>query len=97
VDTSQKKQTNKQTKNKKQKQKQKTKTKNQTNQPTNQTNKQKNPYRIPKLQSTELKKVNKLKCTTEDASVREESNHKWEEREGPGRESGWGWGNGRER
>ena len=26
-------------------------------------------YRIPKIQSTELKKVNKLKCPSEDASV----------------------------
>ena len=32
------------------------------------TNKQK-PYRISKIQSTELKKVNKLKCPSEDASV----------------------------
>ena len=35
------------------------------------TNKQtnKNTYRIPKIESTELKKVNKLKCPSEDASV----------------------------
>ena len=26
-------------------------------------------YRIPKIQSTELKKVNKLKCPSEDASI----------------------------
>jgi hypothetical protein len=26
-------------------------------------------YRIPKIQTTELKKVNKLKCLSEDASV----------------------------
>jgi hypothetical protein len=26
-------------------------------------------YRIPKIQSTELKKANKLKCPSEDASV----------------------------
>jgi hypothetical protein len=26
-------------------------------------------YRIPKIQSTELKKVNKLKCPSEDSSV----------------------------
>jgi hypothetical protein len=26
-------------------------------------------YRIPKIQSTELKKLNKLKCPSEDASV----------------------------
>ena len=30
---------------------------------------QKKKYRIPKIQSTELKKVNKLKCPSEDASV----------------------------
>jgi hypothetical protein len=35
-----------------------------------QTNKQTNPsYRICKIQSTELKKVNKLKCPSEDTSV----------------------------
>jgi hypothetical protein len=34
-----------------------------------QTNKQKNTYRIPKIQSTELKKVIKLKCLREDTSV----------------------------
>jgi hypothetical protein len=33
-----------------------------------QTNKQ-TPYRIPKILSTELKKLNKLKCPIEDASV----------------------------
>jgi hypothetical protein len=31
--------------------------------------KRKKKYRIPKIQSTELKKVNKLKCPSEDASV----------------------------
>jgi hypothetical protein len=31
--------------------------------------KEKTKYRIPKIQSTELKKVNKLKCRSEDASV----------------------------
>ena len=31
--------------------------------------KRKKKYRIPKIQSTELKKVNKLKCPNEDASV----------------------------
>ena len=31
--------------------------------------KKKKKYRIPKIQSTELKKVNKLKCPSEDASV----------------------------
>jgi hypothetical protein len=39
-------------------------------------------YRIPKMQFTELKKLNKLKCPSEDPSVplrreeREESSHK---------------------
>ena len=49
-------------------------------------------YRIHKIQSTELKK---LKCPNKDISVtleREESNHKWGGREGPGRECGWGRG-----
>jgi hypothetical protein len=31
--------------------------------------KKNNKYRIPKIQSTELKKVNKLKCFSKDASV----------------------------
>jgi hypothetical protein len=31
--------------------------------------KKKEKYRIPKIQSTELKKVNKLKCPSEDTSV----------------------------
>ena len=31
--------------------------------------KKKKKYRIPKIQSTELKKLNKLKCPSEDASV----------------------------
>jgi hypothetical protein len=31
--------------------------------------KEKKQYRIPEIQSTELKKVNKLKCPSEDASV----------------------------
>jgi hypothetical protein len=52
---------------------------------------------IPKLQSTELKKVNKLKCPSEDSSVslgrRMQSQVG---REGPGRGSRWGgdWGGG---
>ena len=52
-------------------------------------------YRIPKIQSTDLKSVNKLESPSQDASVsptweREESNHKWRGREGTGRVSGWG-------
>jgi hypothetical protein len=49
-------------------------------------------YRIPKIQSTEFKKVNKLKCPSKDASVseREESNHKWGWMKGSGREHGQG-------
>jgi hypothetical protein len=41
-------------------------------------NKQTNkPYRIHKIQSTEFKRLNKLKCPSEEASIpREESNHK---------------------
>jgi hypothetical protein len=31
--------------------------------------KKKKKYRIPKVQSTELKKINKLKCPSEDVSV----------------------------
>ena len=44
----------------------------QTNKQTNSPNKpnpKPNPYRIPKIQYTELKKLNKLKCPSEDASV----------------------------
>jgi hypothetical protein len=44
------------------------KQKNKTNQPTNQPTKQTKTYRIPKVQSTELKKF-KQKCPSEDASV----------------------------
>ena len=55
-----------------------------------QTNKQTTKkYIIPKIESTELIKVNKLKCSSEDTSVplgREESNSKWGRREEPGRE-----------
>ena len=58
-------------------------------------------YRIPKIQSTEFKKVNKLKSPSEDASVplgkKKKGITSWEGvRERPGRESGcgeWGWGN----
>jgi hypothetical protein len=39
----------------------------QNKQTNKQTNKQK--YRIPKTQSTDLKKINKLKCPSEDTSV----------------------------
>jgi hypothetical protein len=64
-----------------------------TNQPTNQPNKQTNKNRIPKIQSTELKKLNKLKCPSE-----EPQSHLGERRkqlqvgreEGPGKESRWG-------
>jgi hypothetical protein len=58
-------------------------------------------YRIPKIQFKELKKVNKLKCPSEDTSVPlglsptwegEASNHKWGWREGPGRVSEGGEG-----
>jgi hypothetical protein len=64
----------------------------------NKTNKQTNnpPYRISKIQSTELKKLNKLKCPREDASVphgREkkaitsgEGGRVWEGRWGEGKE-----------
>ena len=55
--------------------------------------KNKKPYRIHKIQSTEFKRLNNLKCSREDTSVPltkgEESNHKWRGREGLGRESGW--------
>jgi hypothetical protein len=52
--------------------------------------------RIPKIQSIELKKVNKLKCPSKDASIplgREKKAIKNGEggRERSGRESGW-WG-----
>ena len=50
-------------------------------------------YRIPKIQSTELKKVNKLKDPSEDASVPLGREKKAiTSGEGPGRESGWGQG-----
>jgi hypothetical protein len=61
-------------------------------------------YRIPKIQSTELKKLNKLKCPSEGTSVPlgrekkaitnqegEREGEREREREGPGRESGQGW------
>jgi hypothetical protein len=52
-------------------------------------------YRIPKIKSTELRKVNKLKCPSEDSSVplgREKKAITSGEggREGPSRESGQG-------
>jgi hypothetical protein len=52
-------------------------------------------YRIPKIQSTELKMF-KLKGPSEDTSVPfgKESNHKGGWREVPGRERGWGVGRG---
>jgi hypothetical protein len=56
-----------------------------------QTNK-KHEYRIPKIQSTELKKVKKLQGINEDTSVslgREKKTTTRQKREGPGRESGW--------
>jgi hypothetical protein len=49
-------------------------------------------YRIPKIQSTELKKLNKLKCPVRMPQTTwetEESNHKKEGREGPEREREW--------
>jgi hypothetical protein len=57
-------------------------------------------YRIPKIQSTDLKSVNKLESPSQDASVsptweREESNHKWRGREGPERKSKWEGSRGR--
>jgi hypothetical protein len=50
-------------------------------------------YQIPKIQSTELKKVNKLKCPIEHTSVPlgREKKTITSGREGPGRESGQGW------
>jgi hypothetical protein len=50
-------------------------------------------YRIPKIQSTELKMVNKLKCPSEDASSvplgrDKKAITKWGRREGPRREGG---------
>ena len=52
-------------------------------------------YRIPKIQSTELKKVNKLKGPSEDASVplgrkKKAITRRKGGREGPWRERGWG-------
>ena len=51
-------------------------------------------YRIPKIQSTELKKINKLKCPSEDSSVllgrENKATSKWGEREGSGKGRGWG-------
>jgi hypothetical protein len=50
--------------------KKKNKTKKKTKKKTNQPNKQKQKlYRIPKIQYTELKKLNKLKCPSENSSV----------------------------
>jgi hypothetical protein len=53
-------------------------------------------YRTHKMKSTELKKLNKLKCSGEDASVltweKEGSYHRCNGREGPGRKSGQGRG-----
>jgi hypothetical protein len=73
---------NKQTKITKNKQTNNPKTKNKTKQnpPKNKT------HSISKIQSTELKKVNKLKCPSEDSSVPlgregEERNHMWGGRE----------------
>jgi hypothetical protein len=58
-------------------------------------------YIYPKIQSAELKKVNKLKSPNEElpslAWEGEESNHKWKRREGPRRESGLYGGRGGER
>jgi hypothetical protein len=66
--------------------------------------KRKNPYRIHKIQSTEFKRLNKLKCSSEDASVPLGRNKKGITRREGGRE-GWreggtwegmwkGWGGG---
>jgi hypothetical protein len=59
---------------------------------------QKKKYRIPKIQSTELKKVNKLKCPSEDASVplgREKKAITGGGKKGePERERRWGGGEG---
>jgi hypothetical protein len=61
-------------------------------------------YRIPRIQFTGLKKVKKLKDPSEDAYVtlgREKKSITWGDGgreggiEGPGRESGLGWGGGR--
>ena len=46
----------------------KTQTNKQTNK-TNQSSKQKNLFRMTKVQFTELKKLNKVKCPSKDASV----------------------------
>jgi hypothetical protein len=52
---------------------------------------QKKKYRIPKIQPTELKKVTKLKCPSEDTSVPLGREKKAiTSGEGPERESGWG-------
>jgi hypothetical protein len=57
-----------------------------------QTNKQTN-TKIPKIESTELKKFNKLKGPSEDASVplgrEKKAITNGDRSEGPGRESGW--------
>jgi hypothetical protein len=53
--------------------------------------KKKKKYRISKKQSTKLKKLNKLKCPREDASVslgREKKAGTVGRKEGPGKESG---------
>ena len=42
-------------------------------------------YKVPKIQSTELKKFNKQKCPSEDTWEHKESNHKLGGREGTGR------------
>ena len=53
-------------------------------------------YGIPKIQSTEFKKLNKLKCPSEDASIplgREKKEQPQVEREGETWEEKWtGWG-----
>ena len=63
--------------------------------------KPKKKYRIPRIYSTELKKVSKLKCPNEDPPhplsptwKRKESNHKYGGMEGSGKENGLGgyWG-----
>jgi hypothetical protein len=51
-------------------------------------------YRIPKIQSTELKKVNKLKEPSENVSIplgRRRKQPQVGGREGPGRERGQEW------
>jgi hypothetical protein len=68
----------------------------QTKQTNKKTTTKKNPIQNTQILYTEFKKVNKLKCPSEDASVslgeREESNHELGGREGFGRERGWGLG-----